>query len=52
MPKMPKVEKEKKTVDSLAAGRWGGQFDRKRNLLASQKDHPVVTPAEAGVQNT
>ena len=30
----------------------GGQFDRTRNLKASQEALLVVTPAEAGVQKT
>jgi hypothetical protein len=31
----------KNTEDSLAAGRWGGQFDRKRNSVA-YKVHPFT----------
>jgi hypothetical protein len=41
-----------KTEDSLAAGRWGGQFDRTRNFMVSQGALRLVTPAKAGVQKT
>ena len=49
----PEVRSQnEETEDRTPPGRWSAQFDRNRNLLALQKDHPVVTPAEAGVQNT
>jgi hypothetical protein len=45
---------EEKTGNRIQPSRWppGGQFDRTRNLMASQEALLVVTPAKAGVQKT